>query len=104
MQIKELFVSQRRLRDVDQIQEMIVAIEEDRCLPRIDIWVDESGQFQVNDGHHRLVAYWLSGRRSLDRSEYLLIETESYRPRFGRVHHLILRCMKHGPIPAQNDG
>ena len=57
MQIKELYVSQRKLRNVDQLQQMIETIETEDCLPRIDIWVDEFGRFQVNDGHHRLVAY-----------------------------------------------
>ena len=94
MQIKELFVSQRVLRNVGQLAEMIESVDQDECLPRIEIWIDESGQCQVNDGHHRLVAYWLSGRRELKSTEYLVIESESCRQRFGRVHDLILRCMK----------
>ena len=96
MQIKELYVSQRKLRNVDQLQQMIETIETEDCLPRIDIWVDEFGRFQVNDGHHRLVAYWLSGRRELRKSEYLIIETEATRARFGRIPDLILRCMQVG--------
>ena len=75
---------------------MIETIKTENCLPRIDIWVDEFGRFQVNDGHHRLVAYWLSGRRELRKSEYLIIETEATRARFGRVSDLILRCMQAG--------
>ena len=93
MKIKELFVSQRKLRNVAQIKEMIRSVESNECLPRIEIWRDEFGACQVNDGHHRLVAYWLSGRRSLEKSEYLIIETDSTRARFGGVSELILRCM-----------
>ena len=93
MNIKELVVSQRKLRNVGQISEMIRTIEVGECLPRIEIWRDEHGVCQVNDGHHRLVAYWLYGRRRLERSEYLLIETDSSRARFGGVVNLILRCM-----------
>ena len=96
MQIKELYVSQRKLRNVDQLHQMIETIKTENCLPRIDIWVDEFGRFQVNDGHHRLVAYWLSGRRELRKSEYLIIETEATRARFGRIPDLILRCMQVG--------
>lgn len=94
MQIKELLVSQRTLRNVDQIQAMIDAIENEEWLPRIEIWVDEAGVRQISDGHHRLVAYWLSGRRSLHPSEYLLVYTNAARARFGGVADLILRCMR----------
>ncbi len=100
MQIKELFVSQRRLRNVGQLDEMVRAVESGDCLPRIEIWRDELGACQVNDGHHRLVAYWLSGRRTLEKSEYLLVETDSSRARFGGVANLILRCMHAGKESA----
>ena len=93
MQIEELFVSQRKLRNVNQLAQMIESIKNEEYLPRIEILSDEFGNRQVNDGHHRLVAYWLSGRRALDDYEYLLIETEKSRARFGRVSDLILRCM-----------
>ncbi|MEM7476461.1 MAG: hypothetical protein AAF483_15840 [Planctomycetota bacterium] len=94
MEIKRLLVSQRKLRNVLQIEEMIVEIENGGCLPRIEIWRDSFGVCQVSDGHHRLVAYWLSGRRVLEHSEYLLIESDSVRARFGGVACLILRCMQ----------
>ena len=97
MQIKEIFVSQRRLRNVVQVPGMIQSIESDECLPKIEIWRDEVGTLQINDGHHRLVAYWLSGRRSLGSSEYLLIETDSARAKFGFVSDLILRCVQASP-------
>ena len=93
-QIEELFVSQRKLRNVDQLAQMINSIENDECLPRIEILIDEFGNSQVNDGHHRLVAYWLSGRRILHDGEYLLIDSDRARARFGHVSDLILRCMK----------
>ncbi len=94
MQINELFVSQRKLRNVNQLQSMIQSIEEGDPLPRIEIAVDQRGYCQVNDGHHRLTAYWLAGRQVLDRSEYLLFDADLKRPRFGRVCDLVLRCMQ----------
>jgi len=50
------------------------------------------GSIQVDDGHHRLTAIWLSGRTELEEDEYLLIEKEQWRPRFGQISDLMGRC------------
>lgn len=57
----------------------------DRYLPPITLMQDDKGEVQVEDGHHRLTAIWLSGRTELEDGEYLLIEKDQWRPRCGKV-------------------
>ncbi len=92
MQISEIAMSQRKLRAVEQLAGMIRTLNEGGSFPRITLLRDEAGVIQVGDGHHRLSAIWLSGRKVLREDEYLLVEAESYRPRFGRIADLLVRC------------
>jgi len=92
MQIAEIFVSQRKLRRLAQIPAMVNTLEAGGCLPRITLGHSRDGSIQVDDGHHRLTAIWLSGRTELEEDEYLLLEKEQWRPRFGRVPDLMARC------------
>ena len=64
MQISGIYVSQRKLRCVAQIPAMIETLEGGGCLPRITLsrWLDSS--VQVEDGHHRLTAIWMTGTTS----------------------------------------
>ena len=91
MQISEIWVSQRKLRCVGQIPSMVQALEEGGCLPRITLSRSEDGSIQVEDGHHRLTAIWLTGRRWLTKHEYLLLEKDQWRPRFGKLTDLMAR-------------
>lgn len=91
MQIARIFVSQRKLRAVDQLPAMLETLESGRFLPPINLLRDETGIIQVSDGHHRLSAIWLSGRSELLPNEYVLIESDWFRPRFGTVIDLLRR-------------
>ena len=71
---------------------MVQSLEEGSCLPRITLSRSEDGSIQVEDGHHRVVAIWLAGRRQLAKHEYLLLEKDQWRPRFGKVTDLLARC------------
>ncbi len=46
------------------------------------------GTVQVDDGHHRVVAHWLAGRTRLNKDDYILIQADRARPRFGGVADL----------------
>ena len=92
MQIAEIFVSQRKLRCVAQLPAMVNTLEVGGCLPRITLSRSRDGSIQVDDGHHRLTAIWLLGRTELEEDEYLLLEKEQWRPRFGRIPDLMARC------------
>ena len=92
MQIADIHVSQRKLRQPDQLATMRETLEACDCLPRITLGRGPDGQVQVEDGHHRLVAVWMTGRRQLRQDEYLLVEKETVRPRFGTVQDLLARC------------
>ncbi len=92
MQISEIYVSQRKLRCVTQLAAMVETLNDGGGLPQITLSRSEDGSIQVEDGHHRLTAIWLSGRRELRDYEYLLLEKERWRPRFGRIVDLLVRC------------
>jgi hypothetical protein len=91
MHISKLWVTQRKLRDVGQVPTMVEAILNNEPLPLIELVRHEDGSIHVDDGHHRLTAYWLSGRSELLPHEYILLEKDRWRPRFGHVFDLIER-------------
>ena len=92
MRVSTLFVSQRKLRDVAQIPTMIETLRDGGTLPPITLARDEYGVVQVEDGHHRLIAMWLAGQTELEAHQYLLVEKDQWRPRFGNVADLATRC------------
>lgn len=92
MEISRIYVSQRRLRCVAQIPYMIETLEIGGCLPQITLSRSLDGSVRVEDGHHRLTAIWMTGRRELEKHEYLLLEKEQWRPTFGRITDLLERC------------
>ena len=92
MQIADIFMSQRKLRLAGQLPIMRETLAAGGCLPRITLGRGPDGQVQVEDGHHRLVAIWMTGRRELRKDEYLLLEKETMRPRFGTIRDLLARC------------
>lgn len=89
MNITNIWMSQKNLRRAEQIPEMVECLLDGECLPPITLARDEDGEVQLEDGHHRLVAIWLSGRDELERHEYLLLEKDQWRPRFGKIDKLL---------------
>ena len=88
MQITDIWMSQRKLRRIHQIPAMMELLEEGGCLPRITLSRSEDGSIQVEDGHHRLTAIWLTRRQKLHKQEYLLLEKNQWKPRFGKIINL----------------
>jgi hypothetical protein len=76
MDVTKLFVSQRKLRQPEQVASLVAAIREYGHVPPIRLSEAEDGTVQFEDGHHRLVAYWLSGRTRLEPHEYVLVLRE----------------------------
>lgn len=90
MDITQIWMSQKNLRRAGQIPAMVKALQQGQQLPRIILVRSEDGEVQVHDGHHRLTAFWLAGRRRLARYEFLLLEQEQYhRPRRGKIERLL---------------
>lgn len=85
MHVLDIWLSQRNLKRAEQIPALVEAILSGEVLPKILLSFDEDGSIQLEDGHHRLMAYWLAGRERLEPYEYLLIPTERKRPRFGKI-------------------
>lgn len=96
-----MFVSQKKLRRAEQVSALIQAIQNGETLPLVRLREAEDGTVQVDDGHHRVVAYWLSGRDRLARHEYRLVLTDLPRPRFGRIADLLRRINREDGRPAR---
>lgn len=92
MVITSIYVTQRKLKRAEQMPGMLKAIGDGKVLPPIRITEFDDGSFQVEDGHHRLMAHWLSGREELDDGEYVLFyRDEPGRHRYGCVKELYER-------------
>jgi hypothetical protein len=89
MDITRIWVSQRNLRRAGQIPAMIETLAAGETLPRITLIRCEDGEVQVQDGHHRLAAIWLSGRTRLERHEYILLEQDQFRVRCGKLEGIV---------------
>ena len=89
MDITKIWLSQRNLRRAGQIPAMIKTLCEGGVLPPIILARCEDGEIQIEDGHHRLTAIWLSGKTDLDYDEYIVVEKDQWKPRFGRILDLI---------------
>ena len=92
MDVLSIHVCQRKLRNPGQLRGMVEAIASGDYLPPIMIACDEDGSLSLDDGHHRLAAFWLAGFCELRRQDYLLLPKDRYRPRFGSVQDLLSRC------------
>ncbi len=80
----ELWMTQKSLKRSDAIPGMIKDLK-DVFFPPIQINRTPDGSLEIHDGHHRAVAYWLSGKRILDLEDYLIVEVETAKPRFWQL-------------------
>jgi hypothetical protein len=93
MQIESIWVSQRQLRNVAQVVLMQIALARGYHLPPVTIACCEDGSYQLEDGHHRLVAYWLSGQSMLESHQYFEVQKDRWKPRFGQIEELLDRVL-----------
>jgi hypothetical protein len=89
MDITQLYVTQRKLRQPEQVYAIVESIHNGDYIPPILLSETDDGTVQVDDGHHRVLAYWVAGRTELVKNEYILVLTNRLRPRFGRVIDLL---------------
>ena len=92
MKIIDIWISQRNLKRAEQIPAMIKDLKIGKRLPPVLLIRTEDNLIQLEDGHHRLLAYWLAGREFLNYDEYLLVEKDQWKPIKGKIDLLI----KHG--------
>lgn len=89
MHIQNIWMSQHTLRRKEQIADMIRTLNDGGWLPPIVIIQNEIDEFLIEDGHHRLVAYWLTGRECLEEGEFLLIQKDHWKPSRGKIELLL---------------
>ena len=91
MHVSEIWMTQRTLRPASQISGMVDALLDGGSLPPISLARLSDGSIRVVDGHHRLAAIRLAGRCRLQRHEYVLVESDRWRPRFGKIDDMLRR-------------
>lgn len=87
--INSIWVSQRSLKRVSQISSMVEGLRNFIVLPPILLGKTTDGLIRVEDGHHRLAAYWIYGRELVYNTEYVLVETDLEKPIFGKIDWLL---------------
>ena len=66
-------------------------------MPPVRLAEFEDGSIHIEDGHHRCLSYWLSGKLELDSHQYLLVyKEEQDRVRFGKLADLYERVKAMG--------
>ena len=68
---------------------MIQTLNRGESLPPMALSHCSDGAFQLLNGHHRLVAFWLSGRRTLESTHYRLVPEDHARQCFGKITEFI---------------
>jgi len=91
MDLAAMLVSQRKLRAPEQMHMLVEGVRCFNPIPPAPLSEDDDGSVQVEDGHHRVTAYWLAGRPTLWPDEYILTARRGVRPRFGHICDLIAR-------------
>jgi len=86
-ELGNLYITQAKFRNWPQIAGMMTACQKGENIfnhPAIISRCDEDGELEISDGHHRLMAKYLSGQ-SLADSEYTLVSGPPIRSRYGRI-------------------
>ena len=86
IEIESIWISQRNLNRIELISQMILDAEE---LPPIRLSQMPNGDIQVEDGHHRLLAIYLSGEKFLKEHQYVLVPKDSWCARIGKIDILL---------------
>lgn len=86
--IERLWFSQARLKRLQQMPGLIAHARNGGLFnlnPLIELHQNEDEEIVINNGHHRVTAAWLAGRKILYREEFTILYKDAYRPRFGTI-------------------
>lgn len=92
--IDRLWFTQTRLKRLQQMPDLIAYAHEGGLFnraPLIELHQNEDDEIIINNGHHRVTAVWLSGRRFLFREEFIILYKDAFRPRFGTIELFLAR-------------
>ena len=82
IKLAEIWITQRSLNRIDDIPAMAA---DPSGLPPVLLDQSPDGSIEVQNGHHRLHAYWIAGRRFLEFGEYILVQVDYNKTRFYRL-------------------
>lgn len=92
--INRLWFTQARLKRLQQMPDLIAHARNGglfNLAPLIELHQNEDEEIVINNGHHRVTAAWLAGRKILYREEFIILYKDAYRPRFGTIDVFLAR-------------
>jgi hypothetical protein len=90
IRIERLLFTQRSLKRYLSLPQLMQLVDDGvPFLEPIELHRNDAGQIVINNGHHRVMAIWLSGRDDLHDNEFILLDMEQCRSPFGDVHRLL---------------
>lgn len=94
--IAKLKTTQHKLNRAHRLPELVERIKDGEDLESVQIACLENGDLLIENGHHRVVAAWLAGKRFLRKHEYLLVDKDwSHRRPQGGVNDLVISISLH---------
>ena len=94
--LDKLMVSQWNLNRVDQIKGIIDSIKNGEYVDPINVSELGDDIFRIEDGNHRAVAYFLSGRLSLNYGEFNIVPFNASRNTVGLLKDLVAELLSKG--------
>ena len=94
--VNNLMVAQGCANRVEQISSLISNILQGKPVAAILVSEMENGQFRVEDGTHRAIAYCLSGREFIDdgNDEFQIVPFNKDRNTMGSLKNLIVKVLE----------
>lgn len=90
--IKRLWFSQKCLKRADNLTNLFKLLwAETPFSTKIELNLAPDGEYEIKNGHHRVVAIWLTGRTYLENGEYILVDKDKIGKRFGKIEFALER-------------
>ena len=84
-------MSQSTLYRSEQIPTFIDILSNGLYLDPITLIKNSKNEIQVEDGHHRLSAIWLTGRKTIQEHEYIIVYKEFWKPNICKIEFIVER-------------
>lgn len=82
--IGEIWLTQKMFKRADSIPHMMETLLDGKELPPVTLNRLPDDSIEVQDGHHRVMAYYLAGFEYLEDSEFILIDKDQPKRRYGQ--------------------
>lgn len=86
LEIENIWFTQKNLKRYKQISSIVESVINGDYIDPVLLQEDENGDIAIINGHHRIAAYWKSGRKYLRPCECIIVFGNSL-PKFFQTKH-----------------